>query len=133
MLLALLVYKYLLYWYNSTNTDAEEALPREVVDLVMHAAQSLFPTIKQFTGLGLCRHWYNVGDTVFKEGDKVTDGLYILITGDACRMREREREREKERERERKRERERENREREREREREEREIERKRVYPDNR
>ena len=48
----------------------------------MHAAQSLFPTIKQFTGLGLCRHWYNVGEMVFKEGDKVTDGLYILITGD---------------------------------------------------
>ena len=45
------------------------------------AAQGLFPTIKQFVDLGLSRHWLNVGEAVFKEGDAVDDGLYVLITG----------------------------------------------------
>ena len=45
------------------------------------AAQSLFPSIKQFIDLGLKRQWMNVGEAVFKEGDAVDDGLYVLITG----------------------------------------------------
>ena len=47
--------------------------PTPVVDLVLLAAQSLFPTIKQFTTLGLSRHWHNAGDTLFRQGEPAGD------------------------------------------------------------
>ena len=60
---------------------AERGPASHVVDLMLLAAQSMFPAIKRFTMLGLSRHWANVGDAVFKEGDVVAAGLYVLITG----------------------------------------------------
>jgi len=55
--------------------------PSQVVDLVLLAAQSLFPEIKQFISLGLSRHWRNAGDTLFRQGEPAAGGLYVLITG----------------------------------------------------
>ena len=60
---------------------AERGPASHVVDLMLLAAQGMFPAIKRFTMLGLSRHWVNVGDAVFKEGDVVAAGLYVLITG----------------------------------------------------
>ncbi|EKX48054.1 hypothetical protein GUITHDRAFT_106135 [Guillardia theta CCMP2712] len=51
------------------------------VEFVLVAAGAIFPVIRDFLSMGLSRHWVNVGDFIFREGDQVIDGLYILITG----------------------------------------------------